>query len=136
MTNKRVSSQNIVEAPPIVLADTNPDLMFFNPKNIIITKGGEVTYTNFLSTAPSYSSSSYFNSVVGAVIVPVGAVVGVQAKDVPDIGDIEQVGLPELYYDANKVEKYKIVIKVRNSSLNPKNVTGVDARIYDPNASI
>ena len=111
MTNKRVSSQNIVEAPPIVLADTNPDLMFFNPKNIIITKGGEVTYTNFLSIAPTSYDSIGLSQVsidpnaVSVVVKPVIPIVAdVVAKvDTPDLTDIEQVGSAELYYDLNKV---------------------------------
>ena len=68
----------------------------------------------------------------GTVIAPPPKVIsGSQEEkpDVPDLSDIESVTKTKYFDPVTKVEKVKIVIKVRNSSRNKKDVSGVDARI-------
>lgn len=49
--------------------------------------------------------------------------------DVPSLTDIESVVKTKYFDPVTKVEKAKIVIKIRNSSKNKNNIAGVDARI-------
>lgn len=57
------------------------------------------------------------------------AKVELYSADVPQLSDIESV-TPTKYFDpVTKVEKVKVVIKIRNSSKNKNNIAGVDARI-------
>lgn len=49
--------------------------------------------------------------------------------DVPSLTDIESVVKTKYFDPVTKVEKAKIVIKIRNSSKNKSNIAGVDARI-------
>jgi hypothetical protein len=49
--------------------------------------------------------------------------------DVPSLTDIESVVKTKYFDPVTKVEKAKIIIKIRNSSKNKSNIAGVDARI-------
>jgi len=123
---KRIPSQNITEGSAIVLPENHPDLIFLNPNNVAIKKGGEFVFDKYLSgglQSPEEAS------------VPETATISTNTTiDAPGLTDIESVTY-EQYYDAtSKLVKYKAILKIRNSSSNPSNVQGVDARIYNPNA--
>jgi len=49
--------------------------------------------------------------------------------DRPELSDIENVQKIKYFDPVSKIEKTKLIIKVRNSSKNKSNVIGVDARI-------
>ena len=53
-------------------------------------------------------------------------------EDVPQLSDIEDIQYIKYFDPVSKIEKLKVVIKIRNASKNKKDVDGVDARIYQP----
>ena len=56
--------------------------------------------------------------------------------DIPSLSDIESI-VYEPYYDTvSKLQKVRALIKIRNSSNNPTNIAGVDARIYNPSTIV
>jgi hypothetical protein len=135
-TPKRVPKQSIVKAAPVILSKGHPDLAFLGDA--------------LESDASKFSSSRYFGGAfVGSVSDgsnggstgssgPSGPTGPDQPPviipDVPSLSDIESITYEE-YPDSTGVMKYRAILKIRNSSLNKDNIAGVDARIYNPNAT-
>lgn len=127
MTN-RIPSQDITDGTSIVLPENHPDLIFLNPNNVLIKKDGAFVFDKYLSTGLTPPEGDSTPPLPEATVKPV------MQLDTPQLTDIESI-IYEQYYDAtSKLVKYKAVLKIRNSSSNPSNVQGVDARIYNPNA--
>lgn len=132
MAIKRIDKKDVTEGQPLVLPAGHPDTVFLNPNNYIQTKGTITDYSKYQvpgaysnlsgipenGNVPSISSNSFL----------------IDQADAPQLTDIESVNFEQYYDPISKLAKYKAVLKIRNSSKNPNNVAGVDARIYNPNA--
>lgn len=131
---KNVPQSQVVSGQPRVLPKGHEDLLFLNPNDVLITDGVEFLNTKYISTPGSFSGTidpALFTEPDSTV--PAGIFQPVKL-DTPDLSDIE-VQTPEQYYDAaTKTAKYKVVVKIRNTSITKDNVQGVDARIFNPNA--
>lgn len=128
--DRRISTQNLVSPPKLVLPEGHPDLLWIDPSKVLIIKNGAVDYSRYLT-----SSTGALSTGVSPVQNAEKAVVAGQTQekpDVPDLTDIEIFSSSKYYDPVTKVEKAKIVIKVMNSSKNKDTVEGVDARIYNP----
>jgi len=133
---KRIPKQNIVAGGKRVLPAGHPDLIWYDPSEVIII-GEDSEYKVTGSVIPIG-----INNISGSIIV--GAEKSeeeekkeeekgkVELADVPQLSDIESVTYTKYFDPVTKVEKAKAVIKIRNSSKNKENVAGVDARIYQP----
>lgn len=137
-TPKRVPKQAIVKDAPIILSKGHPDLTFLG--DAIETDAAKFLSSRYLSG--SFSGSSSVNSaIVGSGATgpsgpsgPNEPEVILALADIPSLSDIESITYEE-YPDSNGVMKYRAVLKIRNSSVNKDNVAGIDARIYNPNAT-
>ena len=118
MEEKRVSDKRVVSGAPIVLSETNEELIWMNPKNILLSKNGQFTYDRYLGATPFKTIESDlgeggdFDSVI---------------KDTVQLTDIESVTY-EPYYLVTGELKYRAILKIRNSSKTKNDVVGVDAR--------
>lgn len=110
------------KSPDAIFLAQNPDVVFVDGVNIVSRNVG-VNVTSNGSANPD-----------PAATVPVVPVVPIK-KDIPNISDIELKTMEQYYDPVSKLAKYKIILKVRNSSTNPTNVIAVDARIKDPNGA-
>lgn len=133
---KRVPKQNIVSGTKRVLPAGHPDLIWYDPSEVIIV-GEESEYNSTGSVIPigvkgltgaieanSESSEEEKNNEDSKN--------STDLSDVPQLSDIESVTFTKYFDPVTKVEKAKAVIKIRNSSKTKENVAGVDARIYQP----
>lgn len=126
----RVPSQEIVDAAPIVIDEGDPDLLFLNAKKVIVIKDGKTIYDKYSVGTPGIGGDSGGNPPVDPN-PPTPPPVEVIRQDIPNLGDIESI-VYQQYYDSSKKARIRAVIKIRNSSLKPQEVVGVDARVYDP----
>lgn len=134
-TPKRVPKQAIVKDAPIILSKGHPDLTFLG--DALETDAAKFLSTRYLSGSFNGSAgSSSRGSSTGATGAsgPTGPDIVFIPPDVPSLSDIESITYEE-YPDATGVMKYRAILKIRNSSLNKDNISGVDARIYNPNAT-
>lgn len=133
---KRISESDIVSAGKRVLPAGHPDLVWYDPSKVIVV-GEESTYR-----ASGTGVSAVSGSLGGALVsgsqspekenISEKEVAAVEKVDVPQLSDIEDVQYTTYFDPVSKIEKAKVVIKIRNSSKNKENVAGVDARIYQP----
>lgn len=127
---KRIDKKDITEGTPLVLPVGHPDTVFLNPNNYIAIKGTVVDYNRYQVGNPySLSGDPTGNSEKITI-----SSIPVNQLDVPQMADIESITYEQYYDSVSKIVKYKAILKIRNSSKNPNNVAGVDARIYNPNA--
>lgn len=119
--NSKISADKIVASPTIILPEGHPDIPKFNPNKIIVVPKGSTTS---IKQAAPYLKISEQSSILGNLE-------GNQ-KDAPDLSDIENVEYVKYFDPVSKIEKLKVIVKVRNSSSNSEDVIGVDARIYQP----
>jgi hypothetical protein len=127
---KRIDKKDITDGTPLVLPSGHPDTVFLNPNNYISIKGTVVDYNKYQVSNP-YSSPG--DGAAGDSPSIVGSI-PINQLDVTQMADIESVTYEQYYDSVSKIVKYKAILKIRNSSKNPNNVAGVDARIYNPNA--
>jgi hypothetical protein len=138
VSNKRVPAQQIVYGTPIVIDEDDTDLFNLNPQRVLVTKGGKFLYAKYDAPIPSGDGG---NGSVGNVSGNTDtADQDTEGKpqasiklDLPDLTDIEILPY-EQYYDSLKRVRVKAIIKIKNSSVEGKEVEGVDARIYDPSS--
>ena len=121
MTTNKVPAAKITRgSTPVITADDEA-LLFVNPNEVLIKDPSNLD--KFLSGSlfgqGSYNSDDW-------------SVVGDGDKDVPSLSDILNVTIVKYYDSVTKLPKARAIIKIRNSSKNAADVTGVDARIYDP----
>lgn len=114
--NKRIDSKRIVESSPIVLSSTNPELIWFNPKNVIVSDSK--------SGIDKYLGKSPFGIIGGG---DGGGNIDGNLGDTVELTDIEAIEYVP-YYTQTKELKFKAILKIRNSSDTPEEVIGVDAR--------
>ena len=133
---KRISKTNIVSGGKRVLPAGHPDLVWYDPSEVIIV--GEDSEYRASGTGVSSVSGSVGGSLIAGSESPEKEntseeeVAAVEKVDVPQLSDIEDVQYTKYFDPVSKIEKAKVVIKIRNSSKNKENVAGVDARIYQP----
>jgi hypothetical protein len=130
----RVPEQSLVQTKPLVVDENDPALQFLDRSKVVIRKSDGTTYDKYLSAPPivGAGSGSVAAGVQGLVAGQGGTVIKV---DTIDMTDIEGIPTYEQYYDpVSKLVKYKVILKIRNSSSKNANVKGVDARIYNPGA--
>jgi len=118
---KNIPSEQITHGFPIVLPKNSPDLLWLNPREVLIGKATDIE--NYL-TLPFRSTEKYLEGDGEG-----GS--GDESVDKVDLTDIESITYTKYYDSVTKATKYKAVIKIRNSSSDKSNVQGVDARIYN-----
>lgn len=118
----RVGSKNVVDGTPIVLSDTNPELVFLNPKNVLVTSGGSLTFDKYLGNRDF--------AVVEGVFIEEPE----EPKDTVQLTDIESITY-EQYLLEDGSKKVRAILKIRNSSKTKEDVIGVDARIANLSAN-
>jgi hypothetical protein len=116
-SKNRIPSKNITPGTPIILQKDSPDLIFLNPKNVIIKDGSGFVYDRF----PGDDDGDPDNPL--------------PFVDTVDMSDIESITFEEYVDPTTKITKYNAIIKIRNGSVNASSVVGVDARIYDSSSS-
>jgi hypothetical protein len=127
---KRIDKKDITDGTPLVLPAGHPDTVFLNPNNYISIKGTVVDYNKYQVSNP-YALAGESTENLEKIEI---SSIPVNQLDVPQMADIESITYQKYYDSVTKEEKVKATIKIRNSSKNPNNVAGVDARIYNPNA--
>lgn len=133
----RVPEQNLVQSKPWVIDENDPILQFVDRSKVIIRKSDGTTYDKYLATPPIVGESSGRSVVAAAAVASASETneVLLVKPDTIDLTDIEGEPVYEQYYDpVSKLVKYKVTLKIRNSSSKQANVKGVDARIYNPGA--
>ena len=118
---KNIPSEQITHGFPIILPKNSPDLLWLNPREVLIGKATDIE--NYL-TSPFKSTEEY---VAGEGAGEEGN----NSIDKVDLTDIENITYTKYYDSVTKATKYKAVIKIRNSSSYKSNVQGVDARLYN-----
>lgn len=132
MAIKRIDKKDVTEGQPLVLPAGHPDTVFLNPNNYIQTKGTITDYSRY-QVPSAYSNLSGIPE--NGSVPPISSnLFLINQIDAPQLTDIESITYTKYYDSITKQEKSKAVLKIRNSSKNPNNVAGVDARIYNPNA--
>lgn len=134
-TPKRVPKQAIVKDAPIILSKGHPDLTFLG--DALETDAAKFLSSKYLNGSFAGASSGNSSAIVNGPSGPSGPSgpeVVLTTADIPSLSDIESITYEE-YPDSTGVMKYRAVLKIRNSSLNKDNVAGIDARIYNPNAT-
>lgn len=134
-TSKRIPKQNITHPSPAIFAAGSIDETFLiNSPDAISSNVDLSSY----GIAGSFLTSA---SLMGLPTVPISSVVEEEKKilpeiigDVPNLVDIESVTFEEYPDPLTGVSKYNAIIKIRNSSKNKASISGVDARIYNPNS--
>lgn len=125
---RKVSNLDIASSGKLVRPAGHEDLIWLDPSQVIIV-GEESEYRATGSRIPFasslFSGSHDFPAKAKAVVVT-------ESSDVPELSDIENVEYTKYFDPVSKIEKAKVIIKIRNSSKNKNNVAGVDARIYQP----
>lgn len=135
-TNKRIPKQNITHSAPIIYAAGSIDEVFLaNSPDAI---GSEEEGFNYGGAGSFRASASLSGALPFAPEDPnapeVPILPEIQYPDVPSLSDIESITYEEYPDPLTGIAKYNAIIKIRNSSRNKSNVSGVDARIYNPSA--
>ena len=133
---KRIPEQNLVQTKPWIVDENDPILQFIDRSKVVIRKSDGTTYDKYLATPPIVGEGSG-RATTAAASNSSGelAAADLPKVDTIDMTDIEGVPTYEQYYDpVSKLVKYKVILKIRNSSSKKTNVKGVDARIYNPGA--
>ena len=129
-SKNRIPSKNITPGTPIILQKDSRDLIFLNPKNVIIKDGSGFVYDKFsggINTGTPGDGDTGGDD--GDPDNPLPFV------DTVDMTDIESITFEEYVDPTTKITKYNAIIKIRNGSVNASSVVGVDARIYDSSSS-
>lgn len=131
----KISESEIVSSGKPVRPAGHPDLFWYDPsKPIVVGEESEYRATGVKSAFGSSLSGSLLSAAISPdkAIDPSKIATPIATRDVPQLSDIENVQYVKYYDPVTKVEKAKAIIKIRNSSIDKKNVVGVDARIYRP----
>ena len=115
----RTDGKSIVVGPPIVLPKNSPDRVFVRKTvGLDIDEGSTTNLTTpfSLGGGVGLGGSTPADPNLPGVI-----------NDIPQLTDIENITYQQ-YFDTFNSIRIKAIIKVRNSSKNKSNVSGVDAR--------
>jgi len=130
---KRISESDIVSSGKRVLPAGHPDLVWYDPSKVIVV--GEDSEYRASGTVVPLAAATLGGSLVAGSESPEKEKKieqessSVEKSDVPELSDIEDVQRTTYFDPVSKIEKEKLVIRIRNSSKNKSNVAGVDARI-------
>lgn len=115
----RTDGKSIVVGPPIVLPKNSPDRVFVRKTvGLDIDEGSttNLTIPFALGVGSGGGGGSSADQTLPGVL-----------DDIPQLTDIENITYQQ-YYDTFNSIRIKAIIKIRNSSKNKSNVSGVDAR--------
>ena len=124
---KKINEDQISSSGRPVLPAGHPDLYWYLPGYAIVK--GELESQSIKKSGSSANGSGSLNPLPGGPENPVDETRPI--VDTPQLSDISIVSNVK-YFDEIGKERAKIVLKIKNSSLNKANVSGVDARIYQP----
>lgn len=115
---KRVSDKQVVRAGAIIISSANQELVWMDPKSIIVSDDSKFTYDKYLGGYPFgiFSRDKDDNQDPDP-----------DRGDTVELSDIEEITY-EPYYSTTKELKYRAILKIRNSSDSKEDVIGVDAR--------
>jgi hypothetical protein len=126
--SRRVPEQNVVPRTPIVLNKNSKEAKYMNPQKVRIRD-------SYASQNTAKIFSSPFNESAEDAFLIGSDNPETDVLDKVDLTDIESITIEKYYDPATKEQRGRAIIKVRNTSITLENVEGVDARIYNPNAS-
>lgn len=133
---RQVPKQSIVQGPPAFLS--KEDLVF--TKDGIPADSLAFVSSAFLNTGFGAGSIYGDSSAIAAILDPAEAILEEEISsvviDVPSLADIESVEFEEYADPLTGIAKYKAILKIRNSSVEKNNISGVDARIYSVSGSV
>lgn len=133
--NIRTDIKDITRGAVIALPVDHPDAIHLHPNDYIAIKAGSIDYSKYLNSNP-YAFISTPDNLDNEEILAADPITIDELYDVPSLSDIESI-VYEPYYDAvSRVQKTRALIKIRNSSQNPTNIAGVDARIFNPSTVV
>lgn len=121
--NIKIQGDRVIDSPILILPEGHPLIEKLKPGTFKVIPGNT---SNFLNT----KKLSPFPSVT--VADPGGSSLEGLEKDAPDLSDIENIDYVNYFDPVSKIEKLKVIIRVRNSSKRKSDVVGVDARVYQP----
>ena len=133
INNKRIPSQQVVDAAPIIIDENDADLLFLRRSKVITTKGGKIDYSQFLGLPPAALDVPELPPTDNEEEPPGGGG-GIVDLDVPQLADIETISYEQYYDSVTKSIKVKAIITIKNSSYRESDVKAVDARIFDSSA--
>ncbi len=135
--DKRIDINDLNKGQVIVLSSGHADTLLAYPTHYLTIQGGSVDYTKYL-TSSLYSAGldiSAINQEGETETVTVPSLEDI-LLDIPDISDIENVTYEPYYDTISKAQKVRAILKIRNSSKNPSNVSGIDVRIFNPTTTL
>jgi len=131
----RTDIKDITRGSVIALPVDHPDAIHLHPNDYIAIKSGSIDYSKYLNSNPFQFAidPNNFINVDDPVVAPPTLN---ELVDIPSLSDIESVTYEPYYDPITKTQKVRALIKIRNSSLNPANIAGVDARIFNPSTVV
>jgi hypothetical protein len=133
--SKRIDVKDLTRGAIIALPSDHPDAIHLHPNDYIAIKSGSIDYSRYLNSN-LYSTSGGSSLSEPAKEQEIDAPVFGESLDIPSLSDIESI-VYEPYYDpVLKVQKVRALIKIRNSSGNPANIAGIDARIFNQTSQV
>ena len=133
--NIRTDIKDITRGSVIALPIDHPDAIHLHPNDYIAVKGGSIDYSKYLNSNP-YAYISTPDTLDNQDILAGDPITIDEMLDIPSLSDIESVTYEPYYDTVAKVQKMRALIKIRNSSQNPTNIAGVDARIFNPSTVV
>ena len=135
-SNKRSGVNDLNRGQVIVLTEGHVDSLIAYPTTYLTIKNGSIDYTKYLTSSlfSGASSGSYVNEDGDTEKIDI--VDTETLLDIPELTDIESITYEPYYDPITKSQKVRAILKIRNSSLNPSNVEGVDARIFNPSTIV
>lgn len=124
---RRIPEQNIVPGTPIVLNKNSKDLKYLKSKRVTVKESYSSPDSKKIFSSP-FNTSAEDEFLLGSEDAEL------DLPDNVDLTDIESITIEKYYDPATKEQRARAILKIRNSSVIPENVEGVDARIYNPNA--
>jgi len=120
---QKIQGERVVRTPAIVLPEGHFLTGVLRADQYIIVPKDKVESGQYNKQSPYAKLTS---SSVDLANLNVGE------KDAPSLSDIEDIDYIKYFDPVSKIEKLKVVIKIRNSSSRKSDVVGVDARVYQP----
>jgi len=136
ITDKRIPDAAVVGTGPTVIYDDDPDIFLYDLSKVVIKKRGAASTANYIASPPISSGGvlAQFANQASVIAPEQSFENAIEKVDTIDLTDIENITYEQYYDQVSKLVKYKVILKIRNSSSKKNNVSGVDARIYNPNA--
>ena len=141
-TDKRIPKQNITYPAPAIFAAGSVDEAFLaespdaRPSSADLSSYGKVKsfYSSASLLAPKEAEEVPVIDPEDPDLPKPPITPELSFFDVPSLVDIESITFEESPDPLTGISKYNAIIKIRNSSKNKSAVSGVDARIYNPNS--